>query len=110
MSNFSQVFKQGLAGDNFGLTTGVSPLDKSINGTQRGMSIGLAAAPKCGKTTFADFAFVLSPYLKMEKEGRLDDIEWIYHSFEISRVRKEFKFAAFFMAYDYQQYGVVYKD
>lgn len=99
--NFRKKFKQGQAGFNRGLTTGIKKLDRAINGIQKYHSYGIAAAPKCGKTTFADYAFVIAPYLQMEREGRLDDIEWIYFSYEIERVSKEFKFAAFFMYYDY---------
>lgn len=109
MGNFIEAFKAGKAGLNFGLTTGIDALDRAMNGIQRGMSIGLAAAPKCGKTTFADFAFVLSPYLQMTKLNKLDDIEWIYFSYEIDRVSKEFKFAAFFFAYDYNIWNYIYK-
>lgn len=109
MSNFIEAFKAGKAGLNFGLTTGIDSLDRAINGIQRGASIGLAAAPKCGKTTFADFAFVISPYLQMLKLNKLNDIEWIYLSYEIDRVSKEFKFAAFFMAHDYNVWNYEYK-
>jgi len=99
MSNFVSTFKAG-----------IPSLDIAINGLQRKTSIGIAASEKTGKTTLADYAFLLMPYIYMEKENRLDDIEWVYFSLEIDRVSKEFKFAAFFMAYDYQQYNFVFKD
>lgn len=110
MGNFVKTFLDGKAGKNFGMTTGIPPLDRSINGIQQGMSIGVAAAPKCGKTTLTDFAFVLHPYLQMEKMGKLDNIEWIYFSYEVARIPKEFKFAAFFMYHDYQIFDFQYKD
>lgn len=110
MPNFVVEFKSGQEGNNQGLPTGIPPLDTAINGLQKKTTIGLAAAPKVGKTTLCDYGFVLTPYLYMEKMGRLDDIEWIYFSFEIDRVSKEFKFAAFFMAYDHNQYTFKYKD
>lgn len=110
MSNFVQTFKAGQAGKNLGLTTGIVALDLAINGLQKKTSIGLAAAPKVGKTTLADYAFVISPYLEAIKKGTLDNICWKYFSYEIDRVSKEFKFAAFFMAYDLQVYNFVYKD
>lgn len=43
--------------------------------------------------------YVLSPYLYDIPEGA--DIDWIYYSFEVDRVYKEFKFAAFFFAHDH---------
>src|SRR4051812_49315090 len=101
MSNFVKTFEDGLSGLNLGLTTGIKPLDIAINGTQKKTSIGVAAAPKTGKTSFVDFCFLVSPYLQMLKEGRLDDIDWIYWSFEIDRVSKEFKIASLFMFVDY---------
>ena len=69
MSNFQTIYEKGQLGKNIGLPTGIDLLDDAINGLQKNMSIGLAAAPKCGKTTLADFAFVLSPYLHLLKTG-----------------------------------------
>lgn len=109
MSNFIETYKQGKLGKNFGLDTGLPALNRAINGLQKKTSIGLAAAPKVGKTTFCDFAFVISPYLQLEKAGMLDKAQWIYFSYEIDRVSKEFKFAAFFMFHDFKQSIVKYK-
>lgn len=108
--NLPTVFKQGLEGYNRGLTTGLPKLDVTINGIQRGQSIGVAASPKVGKTTLSDFCFVLSPYLDMQSKGTLDNVDWIYWSYEISRIQKEFKFVSFFMAHDFHQYTFIYKD
>lgn len=110
MANLVEEFKKGQKGLNFGLTTGILALDRAINGTQKGVSIGVAAAPKAGKTALCDYSFVISPYLQMVKANRLEDIEWIYFSYEIDRLSKEFKFAAFFMANDYNVYSFQYKD
>lgn len=109
MSNFIETFKKGKRGDNYGLTTGIVQLDIAINRLQRKTSIGVAAAPKVGKTTLCDYCFVISPYLECEKEGTLDNVEWIYWSFEIDRISKEFKYAAFFMYHDYGIPTYIYK-
>lgn len=101
--NFVKAFKQGKEGRNFGLTTGIPQLDQAINGIQRKTTISVAAAPKVGKTTMVDFCFVLSPYLEAVEKGILDKVHWIYFSYEIDRISKEFKFAAFFM---YKDFGV----
>lgn len=108
--NFIETFHAGQAGKNIGLPTGITPIDKSIGGIQRGYSYGIAAAPKVGKTTFVDFAFVLSPYLYSLQNKSLDNIDWVYFSFEIDRISKEYKFAAFFMAHEYDIYHIYYKD
>jgi hypothetical protein len=107
--NFKTVYKQGQLGKNFGYTTGIKKLDMAINGIQKKTTIGLAAAPKCGKTTLCDFAFVISPYLQAIRLNRLDKIRWIYLSGEIDRISKEFKFAAYFMYYDHGVFQHEYK-
>lgn len=109
MSNFITTFKRGKLGKNLGRTTGIKALDKAINGLQKKISIGLAASPKCGKTALSDFCFFLSPYLEAIEKGTLDKINWIYFSYEVDRISKEFKFASFFFAYDFQIYNVTYK-
>lgn len=109
MSNFIETFKQGKLGKNFGLSYGIPALDKAINGLQRKMTIGIASAPKVGKTTLADFSCLISPYLHAERLGILNDVEWIYFSGEIDRVSKEFKVASYFMAHDHSVYSFIHK-
>jgi len=104
--NFEYRFQQGLKGLNFGLPTGISKIDRLVGGIQREAIYGIAAGPKVGKTTFTDFGFVISPseyYLEELNRGNPKnlEVEWIYFSFEISRVKKEFKYVTFFMARDY---------
>lgn len=99
--NFISTFKEGQEGRNFGLPTGIPDLDKSLDGMQRKTTYTVASSPKVGKSTLVDFCFVLNPYLYSLENPDLD-IDWNYYSFEIDRVQKEFKFAAFFMDYDYQ--------
>lgn len=107
--NFVTTFKEGKSGNAIGLTTGIPMLDVALNGIHRKYTYAIAAAPKVGKTTLADFCFLLSPYLQAEKEGTLDKIKWTYFSFEIDRISKEFKFAAFFMYHDYDVATFQYK-
>jgi hypothetical protein len=104
--NFEYRFKQGLKGLNFGLPMGIPAMDLKMGGIQRESLYGVAAGPKVGKTTLVDYAFVLSPseyYLAELSRGnpRNLEVEWIYFSFEISRVKKEFKYVTFYMARDY---------
>lgn len=107
--NFKKVFLQGKTGRNIGLSTGIPSLDQSMNGIQKKYTYGVAAAPKVGKTTFVDFAFVLSPYLEALKKGTLNNVQWIYFSYEIDRISKEFKFASYFMYLDYGVSQINYK-
>ena len=48
MSNFIKEFKKGQSGGNKGVPmgAGLENLSRAINGTQRGMTYGVAAAPK----------------------------------------------------------------
>jgi hypothetical protein len=105
--NFIEEFKKGQQGYNFGLPMGHQELEKALDGVQRQHIYTLASAPKVGKTAVVDYLFVLSPWLYSLEHPEID-IQWDYFSFEIDRVSKEFKFAAFFMAHDYGIYTFEY--
>lgn len=100
--NFIEEYIKGQAGQNQGLYMGdgCKEISKTINGLQKSMIYGLAAGPKAGKTTLADYAFVIEPYLDSLKTKT--DFEIIYNSYEIDRVSKEFDFAAHFLNKDYK--------
>lgn len=100
MSNFIETFLSGQrdrSGIPFG--EGLERLTLHMNGVQKAKIYGVAGPQKSGKSTFADYAFVISPYLNSLLTGA--KIRWIYYSFEIDRVSKEFDFATFFLNYDY---------
>lgn len=99
--NLIEEFKKGQEGSNKGLPMGegLSNVSKSINGVQRGRIYGIAASPKAGKSTFTDYAFVIQPFLNAIENNI--SIEWIYFSFELDRVSKEFDFAAYFLFHDF---------
>lgn len=97
MANFISEFKSGKLGKNIGLSTGLSVLDKAINGIQRRSVIGIAAPPKVGKSKMVNAHFLLYPYLLNPNA----DINWIYFSYEMDRIQIEFAFAVFFLWYDY---------
>lgn len=99
--NFIEEYKKGQEGFNSGLYMGdgVINLNNAINGVQRHRIYGIASPAKVGKTTFVDYSFLINPYLQSLEEDI--DIEWIYYSYEIDRISKEFDFATFFLNYDY---------
>jgi len=104
--NFKEKFKKGLKGLNFGLPLGLDKIDIAIGGIQKGAIYTVAAAPKVGKSSFVNYSFVISPFLHYLKilEGENPnnlEIEWIYFSFEMSRLKLEFKFVSYFMSEDY---------
>lgn len=108
--NFQTHFKEGQAGRNVGLSTGIPALTKAIGGIQKKRIYGIAASPKVGKSTLCDFCFVISPYEEALAKGTLDNIDWIYWSLETDRVDKEFKFAAHYFAKDYNIYNFKHKN
>lgn len=123
--NFIDAFKKGQEGSNLGLPMGegLQNLSTDLRGTQRAMIYAVAAAPKGGKSTLVDYAFVISPILYVidnnakyyaslmlgltpeeinEKHGiSLIEFEIIYNSYEIDRISKEFDFATHFLSVDY---------
>lgn len=100
--NFQIAFERGQLGVNKGLALGpgLENISRAINGLQRGMIYGIAAAPKVGKSTLCDSGFVAGPWMDAIKKGI--EIEFVYFSYEIDRISKEFDFAAFFLCYDHQ--------
>jgi len=81
VSNFMHEYEKGQAGGN------------------RGLPMVIASAPKVGKSTLTDYSFLIQPYLHAVDRGL--NVKWIYFSFEIDRVSKEFDFASHFIHSDY---------
>ena len=108
--NFIEEFKKGQTGGNKGLPmgAGLEHVSKAVNGVQRARIYGVAAPPKAGKSTFTDYAFVIQPYLYAVAFNI--PIEWIYFSFELDRVSKEFDFATYFLFHDYQLTTITLPD
>lgn len=101
MSNFITKFNDGqqdlTRGIPFG--RGLEQISLIMNGIQDHKIYGVAGPQKSGKSTLTDYAFVLEPYLYSLDTGV--KIQWVYYSFEIDRVSKEFDFATFFLHNDF---------
>lgn len=99
--NLIEEFKKGQSGSNKGLPMGegLANISKAINGVQKSRIYGVAGGPKSGKSTFVDYSFVIEPFIYALQNNI--EIEWIYFSYEIDRISKEFDFAAFFLNYDF---------
>jgi hypothetical protein len=102
MSNLAKTISDGLKGKNMGI-----PMDKAINhisryvrGIKKKQLVVILGPAKSGKTTFCDFAYVLS----LCKYYILNDLiaerllSIVYYSFEIDRISKELEFSAHFIA------------
>lgn len=105
--NLIEKFHQGQAGVNKGLYMGpgLHALSLAINGVQKGRTYGIGAGPKVGKTTLVDCGFVIEPWLDAVKNNV--PIEFIYHSYEIDRVSKEFDYTCHFL---YTDFGIEYVE
>jgi len=108
--NFILEYKKGQQGGNIGipLGKGLVKLAGAINGLQRGRIYSIASGAKVGKSTLVDYAFLINPWLS-SLENKLD-LEWIYNSYEIDRVSKEFDFVAHFLHEDYGIENIVLED
>ena len=100
--NLLKTVSQGLTGKNMGIPMdkAISHISRYVRGIKKKQLIVILGPSKSGKTTFCDFAYVLSLckyyILNMLVSERLNSI--IYYSFEIDRISKELEFAAHFIA------------
>lgn len=99
---FLDEVKEGMRGRYRGLCGGLPALDTVTNGIQKKTYYLIGSNPKAGKTGFVDHRFVISPYL-YNKDKK---INWIYFSFEVDRLEKMAKYAAYFLDLKYN----IYKD
>ncbi len=101
MSNFIEEYKRGRRGVNVGLPLGpgLEELTGAINGLQGGMIYTVASAPKVGKSTLVDYGFLVQAWLAATARGV--PIRFVYYSFEIDRVSKEFDLVAMFLRLDH---------
>lgn len=101
MSNFIEEFKRGQKDSIKGLPfgQGLEKVTIDTNGISKGRIYGVGGPEKSGKSTFTDYAFVLQPYLYSILMGI--QVAWVYYSFEIDRVSKEFDFITFFLHHDH---------
>lgn len=99
--NFIREYQKGQAGGNKGLYmgAGLDKISRAIGGVQKHRIYGVGSPPKVGKSTFVDYGFIIQPYLHAIEHNI--PVEWIYFSYEIDRVSKEFDFASFFLFHDY---------
>lgn len=110
MTDFDEVIaemERGKEGKNEGLSTGNLRIDHLMAGLQRKTFYLIGAQSSTGKTAFADNCFVLNPYiswLKKKKVGTDIEFEVDYYSFEIDKVRKLAKWAAWIV---WERYGIV---
>lgn len=82
ISDFLHLVDEGKKGNNIGLSTGLSKLDKIVYGVQRRNITLIGATSGGGKTTFALYSYVYQPLKQMFGDPRL---KIIYVSLEMNR-------------------------
>ena len=92
MSVFMRKVQEGMDGRNSGLASGLKKLDACTNSIQKESIDVWGGRPKSNKTTIVDYRYILSVYYP-----GIQNVKWIYFSYEISIDQKIAKFVAYFM-------------
>lgn len=100
-NDFIYQVQNGMLGKNTGLNNGLTHINKYLYGTHRGRYYLLGADSGVGKTTIADFMFVLKAWEEARANNKRIRI-W-YCSFEIARTDKVARWAAY---WTYHKYGI----
>lgn len=94
-SHILQRIERGRQGLNVGIPTMVAHVDKYTYGTHQGTYYLIGADSSVGKTTIADFMYVLNAYWQAKMMGR--KLYIFYYSFEISKERKMLRWISYFV-------------
>lgn len=95
VNHFIHQVEQGRLGMNIGVDNGMPGLSKYIYGTHRARYYLLGSDSGVGKTTIADFMFVLRAWAWCKLHGR--KFHCIYYSFEISKQEKSARWVSYFI-------------
>jgi replicative DNA helicase len=93
MSEFEEEIEFGRRGGYQGLKGGLPKFDKFTNGIQKANFTVVGAQQKTGKTAFVDHRYIIQPFL----DNPDANVNWIYFSYEISKIEKMAKFCAYFV-------------
>lgn len=87
--------RRGMEGRNIGLKNGLENINKYIHGTHQARYILLGADSGGGKTTLADFMFILKAVEDAERQKRA--IKIFYCSFEIGKIDKIARWVSYYV-------------
>ena len=89
--------REGILGQYTGIPSGLTNrVDKFTQGVLRGNYYLIGAESGVGKTTFADTAFVIEPFLwKLTNQGDKRNIKFLYFSLELSKEDKLFNWLSY---------------
>ena len=94
-NSFIYQVQSGRKGMNAGLGNGLQRINRYIYGTQRGRYYLIGADSSVGKTTLADYMFVLSTWADAKAKGI--PIKIYYCSFEMSKLDKIARWVSYYI-------------
>jgi hypothetical protein len=94
-NSFIYQVQNGRKGLNAGLENGLQGINRYLYGTQRGRYYLIGADSGVGKTTVADFMYVLSTWMTAKKQGK--KIKIFYCSFELAKIDKVARWVSFYV-------------
>src|SRR6187431_1115063 len=102
-NHFIRMVEQGRLGKNVGWGNGFKRLNNHLHGTHRGRYYLIGADSGVGKTTYADFSYLLEQYEYAKAHGK----KWYcrYYSFELSKTEKIARWVSYYIA---RKFGRVY--
>lgn len=100
-NDFIHQVERGRLGKNIGLRNGLNHINNFIYGTQKGTYYLVGADSGVGKTTLADFMFVLQAYKSAKQENR--KLRIFYCSFEIAKAGKIARWTSYYV---FQMYKI----
>lgn len=100
-NDFIFAVNRGMTGANIGLDNGLTNINKYIYGTHQARYYLIGADSGVGKTTVADFMYVLKAWESAKKMKKR--IKIFYCSFEIGRLDKMARWTSYYI---YEKYGI----
>lgn len=100
-NDFIFQVKRGMEGLNTGLGNGLTAVNKYTYGTHQARYYLMGADSSVGKTTIADFMFVLKAWEDAKRKKR--PIKIFYCSFEVGKLDKIARWVSYYI---YQKFGV----
>lgn len=94
-NHFIHQVQRGILGKNIGLRNGLTHINNYIYGTQKSRYYLIGADSGVGKTTLADFMFVLQAYKAAKSQGR--KLKVFYCSFEIAKADKIARWVSYYV-------------
>jgi DnaB-like helicase C terminal domain len=100
--HFMRLVEEGRKGKNVGWGNGFERINRHLHGTHRGRYYLIGADSGVGKTTYADFSYVLEQYEYAKKHGK----RWYcyYYSFELSKTEKIARWVSYYL---YKKFSII---